>query len=520
MNLLVTLPLLPLVAAIWLAFSSRAEQLGAGWVVALVAAFPVAVAVLAAPERFPFPELLVGADAALVLDHAARAALLLFGGLWLVVGLLLTRTHEVGPNPVALLVALSGATTLALAEGGALVFAGMLAVGYGLYAVMAGEEGEAWRRGARALVVLLVLSDLLVFEILLSAANQPAVGLSGGLLLLLILALGLRGGVPPAHAWLPPALVSVSSPTAILLAAVPTGAALFGAVKLFPDGAPEFGFLCAVVALAGAAWALLPGLLQTAARSTLGYAVAATAALLLASLPAGAGESQQLAWLGVALLGACAALPLVALMHAGWSRDIAVALALLVHGLAGGQAALHATAALSIWVAPLPALVAVTATLLLAVAARRTAAVARNDDSVEATRLAFNPLVIAVIGLGFAWRHELPGFGSLWPAPVGITLGLLAFRFLPRRSRPGLPPGDILPALERAIGLVLRLGRVVCFRVLPRLRDRLAARLIGLWDGRAWSRRVHDLDIKLRSWPATSLMMLLFAIGAALLMVR
>ena len=46
MSRLLLLPLLPLAAAAWLVLSSRAGQLATGWLVALLAAFPVTVAAL------------------------------------------------------------------------------------------------------------------------------------------------------------------------------------------------------------------------------------------------------------------------------------------------------------------------------------------------------------------------------------------------------------------------------------------------------------------------------------------
>lgn len=253
MSTLLVLPLLPLAVAAWLALSPRADQLSVGWVVALVAALPVVMAALAAPDRVELPDLLVQGNAALVLDPMARAALLLFGGLWLTTGLLLTRTTGQGPSVFALLVALSGAMTLAIAEGGPLVYAGLLATGYGAYVIMAGEPGADVRRAARALIVLLVLSDLLVFELLLSAAANPGTAPQAGLLLLGLVALVLRAGIPPAHAWLPPALVAVGTPVALLLIAVLPAAAVFAALKLLPGGSSELGVICLLLAVVGAA---------------------------------------------------------------------------------------------------------------------------------------------------------------------------------------------------------------------------------------------------------------------------
>lgn len=519
MILAVALPLLPLAVATWLALSPRARRLGAGWVVALVAACPVAVAALAAPVRVEVPEMLLRGTTALVLDDVSRAALLLFGGLWLTVGLLLTRTREAGPTATALLVALSGAMALALAEGGPLVFAGMLVTGYGLYAIMASEPGSHWRRPARALIVLLVLSDLLVFELLLSVTAKPGVGLQPGLLLLGLAALMLRSGMPPAHAWLPPALAAVGAPAAVLVVAVPTGAALIGVLKILPAGATQVGMLCLALGLAGAIWAVIAGLAQSHARATLGYALAATAASLLIALPAGAGADGQLAWLGVALLASCAVVPLLALLHSGRARAAAILVALAVHGLAGGHAALHAASALPIQAGPLAPLAALVATALLTVAVRRTAALARDDASVAATRLAFAPVLVACVGLGLGWSAGLPQFAAVWVAPAGVVLGWVLFQLLPQWSRPRIPPGDVLGPVEALAGLLLRVLRVLCMRHLPRFRDRIAAGVFGLWNGAAWSRRIQWLDLGLRAWPATGLMMLLVALGAAWLLV-
>jgi hypothetical protein len=520
MSRLLLLPLLPLAVAAWLALSSRGGQLATGWLVALIAAFPVTVAALMGQERIELAELLVQGNSALVLNETARAALLLFGGLWLTAGLLMTRTRERGPGVIALLVALSGAITLALAEGGPLVYAGMLATGYGLYAVMAGEPGEDARRAGRALIVLLVISDLLVFEVLLSSTAHPGLEPATSLLLLGLAAVVLRGGVPPAHAWLPPALATAGTPTAVLIVAVPAGAAFIGVLKILPGGVPQIGVPCVLLGVAGAAWATVAGLAQVQARATLAYAAAATAAVLLLALPAGAGPEGQLAWLGLALLACCAALPLVALQRAGWLRDTAIVAALLIHGLAAGHAASHAATALPAWGRLLAPLAAVAATLLLTLTARRTTAVLRDDSSVESTHLVFTPILLAGVGLGLAWAARLPRFDSAWAAPLAITLGLVIFRLLPERAAPAIAPGDLLGPAERMAALVFRRLRVLFRRRLPRVRDRVETGVLGLWDGPAWSRRIQRLDLRLRAWPATGVMMLLVALWAVFLLAR
>jgi hypothetical protein len=63
-------------------------------------------------------------------------------------------------------------------------------------------------------------------------------------------------------------------------------------------------------------------------------------------------------------------------------------------------------------------------------------------------------------------------------------------------------------------------GRKLAMQDLAWWRDAGQAFLLGLWDGPAWSRRMQALDIRLRSWPATSLMMLAVALATAFLLAR
>lgn len=515
MNLLLALPLLPLAVLLWLALSRRREALATGWLVALVAALPLAVAVLMAPQEMGLPDLLVQGSAALVLDDTARAGLLLFGGGWFAAGLLMTRGGERSPAVMALLVTLSGALTVALGQGGPLVYAGLLALGYGLYGVVASERHDGWQRPGAVLIVFLVVSDLLVFEVLLDRTAHPT---GAGLGLLAVVALALRGAVPPAHGWLPQLLQVGSAPAAVLLAMVPAGAAWLGGVKIMPSAGAGVAMFCLVVGLAGAAWAAVAGVVQREERATLGYAVAASSALLLVALPAGAAGTLPLPWLVLAVLAACGAQPLLRFLAPGWRHDLAVALLLLAHGLAAGQVAVHAGAGLPPGIALLPGLAAVLATLVLTLAVRRVAVPAVPPE--RSTGLVFTPVALAVAGVGMAWWLAPPSFASAWPAPVGITLGLVTHRLTRERLTAAFGAGDVFEPVESLTGRLVRAVGALCQQQVARVRDACMGALLGMWDGPAWARRMQQLDIRLRSWPATSLMMLAVALGAAYLLAR
>jgi len=517
-TVLVALPIVPLLAALWFALTGAdgRQRRAEGWVCALVALFPVAAATFVAPEQFEIRHLLTTEQSSLRIDGAARASLLLFGSLWLVAGLL-GRSRSTGASAVPLLTALSGAVMVAVAESGPAVFTGMLVTGYGLYAVMASETGDSWRLASRTLVILLVVSDLVIFEILLHAAAHPLAGIGAGSAMLIICAIVLRGGIAPAHVWLPPALPGVSVPTALLLAGIPAGVALVGGQKLLAGAGTETGGFALSIGLAAALWSAIAGGAQRGALPTLAYATSASAALLLVALPLGttAGSSP---WLVLSLLACCSAAVIVGVLHQGPARSGAIVAILAVHGLAAGQAALLAAQRLSATGAFLASLIAVLSSLLLTLAVCRTPEHPRQGDSGEAAVHALALAALAALGLGYAWASDGIAFASLWPAPIGISLGLILFRLLPERETPRIPPGDILMPAAAAGGRMVRLLGRLCTRHLPRYRDRAQRAVVSLWRGERWAERIARLEARLGAWPATSVLMLLIAIVAALLL--
>jgi hypothetical protein len=255
--------------------------------------------------------------------------------------------------------------------------------------------------------------------------------------------------------------------------------------------------------------------------ATLGYAVAATAALLLLALPAGVGAGAQHGWLGLALLellrGACCLAPC--------SRGLAARRGSRRHrdparpggrpGRCMRRAACRAWAGLGLRAAG-----GIAATVLLTLATRRT-------RPWTGRRSARRPS--ALHSPAHAPRRDrprpglagarLPGsMASLWVAPVGITLGLVLFA-LARRRATGHPPGDLLGPVGAGHRAGCCAGAGACLRFAA-VRDRVEAGCSGLVGRRGLVGSDAALDLRLRSWPTTSVLMLLVALGAAYLLAR
>lgn len=333
-----------------------------------------------------------------------------------------------------------------------------------------------------------------------------------------IVAVVLRGGIAPAHVWQPPALAAVSAPTALLLAAAPAGVALFGGEKLLAGAEVDIKGFCLAVGLVATLWSSVGGLAQRRPLPTLGYAAAASAALLLVVLPTGPAAA-PVPWLVLSLLACCSAVPVVGLLHPGPGRSSAITAVIFLHGLGSGYAAVVASRGLSAGGGVLVSVIAVLATMLLTLAVRRTTQQERQGQSGEAVLHVLALGVLAAVGLGFAWREVGVTFASLWPALVGIGLGMILFRVLPPRAEPRIPPGDILGRIERAAAWFMRALVRLCGDRLPRYRDQVQRTLVDLWRRRSWAEHIAKLESRLAAWSATSTLLLLVAIAAAILLV-
>lgn len=220
----------------------------------------------------------------LVLDETTRLVLITTALLWLAASLATNLdlgrarppAREQARMAVPGLLAMGGGLGLALAEDGLLWLAAATLTGYMLYALVVRDDNRAARLAGRRLVVLLVLSDLVLFELLLILA-QAADGTSFAalretlatfedptlILVLLILGLGAKAGILGLHAWLLPAFQSTPPATRIALIAFVLGAGLLGWTRLLPLGLvdwPAAGVAFGLLALLTAAYALIMGM--------------------------------------------------------------------------------------------------------------------------------------------------------------------------------------------------------------------------------------------------------------------
>jgi len=292
-------PLLVLVAPLTLAGLLAFPRLvGVIGLLAPWAVLPALLAGLMAPETtLLLPHLLLGSS--LMIDPIGRPFLVLLALLWLIAGWLAgERLRRRGPALLFLL-AMSGSFGLAVAGNLVVFLLASTVSGYALYGLAARQPG------ARVFVVLLVLSDLLLFELLLllvkggiglslAPAVAPSAAIGGSLVLLLLslLGFGAKAAIFGLHAWLPRLLSGAAVELSPLLIGFVLAAGLLPWLRLLAPGAlmGANASLLSGIALVALALAVLLGLLQAGRRALLGYTLCALSGFWLLLLTvAGAG---------------------------------------------------------------------------------------------------------------------------------------------------------------------------------------------------------------------------------------
>ncbi len=473
------------------------------------------------------------------LEFTGRVFLLLAASFSLVAGLLARETIGDcrGGNRLALflLLAISGMLWLALTGDALLFFTAATVLGYALYAMLAQGTGAA---AGRVFIVLLVVGDLVVFEVLLVLAHNAGgtafSALRHALLLsdypaatffLVLIGFGIKLGLVGVHFWLAPTFIQAGASLRILLIGFVLCAGMLGWLRLLPLGEVQWliaGTWLQWVALATLAYALAVGMLQADLRSLLAYVVMVLSALFLWLL--GAVLIEPTLWPGLfrplhsALLQAGYAFTLLYLYpgridvatttwrHRGLSITWWLGVFLLVTtplGLIASLAqidpplserftwlgmAFVLLPARSLW---LQCSVPVTGDKPVVLAALSIAGLTAGASSLSA------------MSLGELW---LPALFTLVATVVGWFGGKLANRL------PTLPPGDLLGPVERGgTALISSLYRQLDRRMsngfsgILQIQRRLAVAM-------AWRQKARLLEAVLGRWSVAMCLLVLFGL--------
>ncbi len=249
------------------------------------------------------PNVLLGGI--LALDATGRVFLLLISTLWLASGVLVrTRLRAADSNALAilLLLAMAASFSLVLAGDALLFFAAATVAGYSLYGALIYEADAPARKAGQVLVVLLVFSDLLVFDVLLmlgqAAGTVDFVSLRHAfvnienknmVLGLLIVGFGTKVGVLGVHFWAPMVFARVGVQLQPAVVAFMFGAGVLGSWRLIPLGqfeAKEAAVIVQWLAWVTLAYAGFAGMSQTRRGAILGYAAIALSSVWLVVLSA------------------------------------------------------------------------------------------------------------------------------------------------------------------------------------------------------------------------------------------
>lgn len=495
----------------------------------------------------------------LALDATGRVFLLLISILWLASGVLArARLRAAGSDALAvmLLLAMTGSFGLVLAGDALLFFAAVTVAGYSLYGALAYQADTQTRKAGRVLVVLLVFSDLLVFEVLLilgqAAGMVDFVSLRHAfvnidnknvVLGLLIIGFGTKIGMLGVHFWTPAVFARAGAELRPAVVAFMFGAGVLGGWRLIPLG--QIDATEAAASLQWLSWmtlvyAAFAGMSQAHRRAILGYAAIALSSVWLVVLSA--CLQQPTLWETLAVPSAAvliqsgaglAAILLIDKINEGASSRT---LSCLVSALTWLAVLLLAIAPLGlVWVmaGQVPAITILSAMAVIALLAGNSLFHGDLDPSAEpveryapsaavsasrpvkapyiALRVVAALIVVATLAAGYQLFHVTIGEAAMG---LSIVLAAISMAVLNARWRvlrlPVFPPGDVLVPITH--GLVLA-------------RDgagRLIAHCVEHWTDimQALDRRIRPLTTRndiagflesmlLRWSPALSLLLLL-----------
>ncbi|MEN8177837.1 MAG: proton-conducting transporter membrane subunit [Pseudomonadota bacterium] len=293
--LLLTVPLLPWLLALGLVSDSVYRK--ANWLIPCAALPALAVSALfPSGTSMDLPWLLLGSS--LGIETPVQLFLALMGAVWLGVALVVgSGFHDKTGRRLAIfyLLAMGGSLGLILARDPWLFFFFASVSGYALYGLILHQGSDEARKAGRRYLVVLILGDLLLFEVLVTLAaeggdfstlhqamtNPDSRDLLVGLVLV---GFAVKAGLFPLHLWAPLAYRAVPVALLPLLLAYQFGQGVLGWIYWLPLGEvalPTWGFSMQVVGVASLLFGLLVGMGQVRARSILAYISVALAGLVI-----------------------------------------------------------------------------------------------------------------------------------------------------------------------------------------------------------------------------------------------
>ncbi len=209
-----------------------------------------------------------------------------------------------------LLLTLTGNLGVILATDLVVFFACLVLMGYAFYGLLITAGDEGIRRAARRYLLVLILSDLLLFEaLLIAAAMTETLGFeavrqaiaqspsSAWYLAMVLAGFAARAAIWPLHVWLPLLVASSRPALAMLLGGVPVAIALLGIVRWLPLGeitSPNIGLVIQGVGVVAMLYAILVGIKRGQLAMLPVYATLFATGVFAAAL--GVGLSDPAAW--------------------------------------------------------------------------------------------------------------------------------------------------------------------------------------------------------------------------------
>jgi formate hydrogenlyase subunit 3/multisubunit Na+/H+ antiporter MnhD subunit len=561
------------VAAAFAGGRSRA----AARVLAPWAALPAIFVPLAGTGEARIDALMLGGR--LGLDPIAAVLLPALAVLWLAAGLFAQGYLEPGARRdrffTWFLGALAGNLLLLLALDAVLFYLGFALMSFAAYGLVVHEGDARARHAGRYYIVLVVVGEVCIISALMLLASRAPIdfaslrasfagdiaGRNDMIMALLLVGFGIKAGVLGLHFWLPLAHPVAPAPASAVLSGAMIKAGLIGWMRLLPLGelaVPRWGAVLAVLGIATAYYGVAAGLVQREAKTVLAYSsVSQMGAMTLA---VGLGLAFPAHW--PALFAAL----LVYMVHHGLvkgslflgaglaqhalrpaaQRLLAVLLVLGALGMAGAPLTGGLVAKLALkqagasidgsWGAALPSLITLSS-VLTALLMARFLWVAWPATSTRAAPLGLLPgapwVALFIACWAAPWLVAAPGlrgyalapaaaWSAAWPLLLALGLAWGALR-LHRAGRipslPRVPPGDLGIPLERAVlGFGAGLGRLANEGLPHALAGVRALPARVSRSGPAWSRRLEVIDVRLRGWVTTSVLVLLLASAFAWLL--